>query len=1017
MPRWPGKEKLYPVAERFRDECLVRDGSLFLPNRTVWTVATIADFNERFAEDTSTASFDEKLKRQLEGAPAESALLAAEVYYVNLLAEADSGVSIKREHVDVALSFAKAGVEIPPELAAAFSSGIASLAQARTQRDRQFRFILELAAQLKQKAPEEREAILGDPWRFREFQLSIPRHGAGYQLEAFLHLLFPDEYEPIVSTEAKQQIARTFAEYVGDHEGNVDQQIAAIRAQLVDEYGEGFDFYDEELRSRWEYKSPRARRCWIVRGERAYETNLVPRWLDEGFVSMGRAEEGNVAEGMSVRAIIDLVQQYYGDKTRQQLRGGAVSGRYFATELSQDDFVITRDAEHVYVGRVASDQEWVPDDQPGTARRRSVEWLNRDSPFLWSDLPRALRERATNPNTVWELKGQLAALQQLVDGLETSDPWEPFLHWAQRLYEHPSFDADERNYKLQIADNMSEARSALESGTGQWMPALRRAFGPPNNLTNFHVHRKLFDWCTSDPEPGAAFLRRVWSIEMLKAESLAALARDWPLEDRTPANTLTLLSVLYMGVDASSFPPYRDTSTKHAMRLLEIAPPSGDYVSDTELRPEDAAALLGVDGRRVRGLLRERFSRPDEVKGSAWPVLTADQLEAVFERFGRPSGDRADEVGRRYAVFLDLLDDLMERMAERGTPVRDRLDAQGLIWWIASGDAPSDWPEAEKAAFLSYRDGTVVPSPDPVQEPGQERSSLHELARALLLEPEDWLEGVARLLEQKRQVIFYGPPGTGKTYVAQKLAAHLAGAEERVRVVQFHPSYAYEDFVEGYRPTLDGGVAGFRLHEGPLKKLARDAHQNPDELYVLVIDEINRGNVAKIFGELYFLLEYRKHNLNLQYSDEPFRLPENLRVIGTMNTADRTIALLDTALRRRFHFVPFFPTRPPIQGLLRRWLDRTTSDVSWLADVVDLANEKLGDEHAAIGPSHFMLDDLDESWVKTVWMHSIIPMIEERYFTEPQRVGEYKFEVLRRATAGGDEADATNDAPRASDDD
>ncbi len=181
-----------------------------------------------------------------------------------------------------------------------------------------------------------------------------------------------------------------------------------------------------------------------------------------------------------------------------------------------------------------------------------------------------------------------------------------------------------------------------------------------------------------------------------------------------------------------------------------------------------------------------------------------------------------------------------------------------------------------------------------------------------------------------------------------------------------------------------------------------------------MIDEINRGNVAKVFGELYFLLEYRRHKLNLQYSEEKFDLPPNLWVIGTMNTADRTIALLDTALRRRFHFVPFFPTKPPIEGLLRRWLvAKEMADLLWLADVFDLANAKLQDEHAALGPSYFLVDELDESWVERIWQHSILPTIEERYFTDPQRVSSFELKVLR--DVAGQEAETEDIEERAED--
>ena len=135
-------------------------------------------------------------------------------------------------------------------------------------------------------------------------------------------------------------------------------------------------------------------------------------------------------------------------------------------------------------------------------------------------------------------------------------------------------------------------------------------------------------------------------------------------------------------------------------------------------------------------------------------------------------------------------------------------------------------------------------------------------------------------LQEKRQVIFYGPPGTGKTYVAKRIAEqckHNGGAFE---IVQFHPSYSYEDFVQGYRPRLIEGQPGFKLVPGPLLRIAKRAEDNPDATFIIVIDELNRGNVAKVFGDLYFLLEYRNEGIRLQYSgeDEKFRLPSESMV-------------------------------------------------------------------------------------------------------------------------------------------
>ncbi len=293
--------------------------------------------------------------------------------------------------------------------------------------------------------------------------------------------------------------------------------------------------------------------------------------------------------------------------------------------------------------------------------------------------------------------------------------------------------------------------------------------------------------------------------------------------------------------------------------------------------------------------------------------------------------------------------------------------------------------------------------------------ALEVLADKLLV-PVEFLREIKTLLDDKRQIVFQGPPGTGKTYVARKLARHLAGSEKRVSLVQFHPSYAYEDFVQGFRPTLtDDGQAGFRIRKGPLMLAAERARNdpNPDAKHFLIIDEINRGNLAKVFGELYFLLEYRDEKMELQYQSEDdadFSLPDNLFIIGTMNTADRSIALVDLALRRRFYFVEFSPGAWPIDELLRKWLKANAlENMGWVADVLDKANALLNDSQAAIGPSHFMKPDLDNAYVELIWKHSVLPYIEEQLFGELDRLADFdlanlKAEVLRAMPDGEDDA-------------
>ena len=287
------------------------------------------------------------------------------------------------------------------------------------------------------------------------------------------------------------------------------------------------------------------------------------------------------------------------------------------------------------------------------------------------------------------------------------------------------------------------------------------------------------------------------------------------------------------------------------------------------------------------------------------------------------------------------------------------------------------------------------------QSNGVKQADLGGLAGELHL-PVEFLEEIEALLDDKKQVIFQGPPGTGKTFVAQKLARHLAGSEERVTLVQLHPSYAYEDFVQGYRPTLRHGQAGFELRDGPLLRAAKLARSDSNNKHFLVIDEINRGNLAKVLGELYFLLEYRDERIRLQYQREDevdFTLPDNLYIIGTMNTADRSIALVDLALRRRFYFVEFHPDNEPVKDVLHDWLAANAPHMEWVADVVERANELMReDRHAAIGPSYFMKDGLNEEAVRRIWKHSVLPYIEERRFGESESLGEFDLDRLRRRT-------------------
>ena len=356
------------------------------------------------------------------------------------------------------------------------------------------------------------------------------------------------------------------------------------------------------------------------------------------------------------------------------------------------------------------------------------------------------------------------------------------------------------------------------------------------------------------------------------------------------------------------------------------------------------------------------------------------------------------------ATFADLVKEQTDDVDRKLTQIREGLEPEyGKDFHFYGDDSvKSIWQEDGQK-----KRQPVSPSVDASSAP-EPSSDLKTLADQLLFDIKH-LHEIKKLLEDKRQVIFQGPPGTGKTYVARELANCLSGSKERVRLVQFHPSYAYEDFVQGYRPALVSGQPGFELRNGPLLEAAEQARAEPEAKHFLIIDEINRGNLSKVFGELYFLLEYRDEEMRLLYADEPFSLPKNLYIIGTMNTADRSIALVDLALRRRFHFVEFHPDTPPVQGLLRRWLEQNAPTMLQVADIVDCANKKLDDQQAAIGPSYFMKPGLDEDMLRLIWEHNVRPYIEEHLYGEHDRLGEFDLDTLRRETPNrGAEQDAAD---------
>ena len=494
-------------------------------------------------------------------------------------------------------------------------------------------------------------------------------------------------------------------------------------------------------------------------------------------------------------------------------------------------------------------------------------------------------------------------------------------------------------------------------------------------------------------------------------------------------------------ISAAEQPTLTPTFTAQDCQLAgQVAAAAGGGQALTQVDREAGERLrarFALVGRRARRAAADldipvevEIDRPGPIRMTLWrsesdqerfrvtAVIDENGLHLAVHIGAADSGDTAaDARGQRFRTELASLPD------ETTAPIAPLL-AQGwrLSTITAAGettvDAPRDWLKA--LVNDPTATGTISRTLEPaaVEEAGpaiadqlsqllRDALPLDVAAEAAMRDPvqalvsgllwdEDRARNLIALTRRARQLLFAGPPGTGKTLAARILAAALAD-ESRIKLVQFHPTYAYEDFVEGIRPVMDErpatGESGdqpnvittaglrYRIRDGVFKQIVEAAQSAPSEAaHFLIIDEINRANLPRVLGELLFALEYRgeENQVELAYSTDAFYVPENLWVIGTMNTADRSVALLDAAMRRRFKEVRFDVD----YAVVRRWHERNTSTdlgTEAAARLKRLNAEviELLDDDRAIGHSFLIRRDLADVGFEVVWNEDLEPVLRD----------------------------------------
>ena len=1003
-------QETYVALQHIRETALVRFDSLFTPERNLWSLENLRRFHALFVErfDIGEGSFLEKWRKQLEGASDDVLQLAAELLYVQQFFTTLTGPERKLENVRAVLSWCSRPPSIPEWAIVGVNRG-----QARDQSFNQHRpfhlaWLNEYLIHWQELPQAEQKELLSDPWRFAQDVHAVNFSGGAHQpmQEAWLFIAFPDSFEDISSRSHKQRIRDGFrAQLTNGSSGNIDKDLFEIRKNLASQYGEGFYFYRSPIVEQWQRANLAEHEIELIRQSRSRER--YADFSDEERAAHKRVHEalrqlGEVAVDELGGARHYVLRLTSGFHPASGIRGGKPKDLWFGVYRKENE---DRFLGNPQLFMIVSDRgvEWgfCPLTHPD-------DFSNQDSKARTREIAQSVFEQLPEPGS--------ADAKELETELRQTGKW----HFQKKARLEPN-----RSDFPSLNDWLSFVRSD-EGARNAGGAIARYASGNEIDQVDFAEEVRL-----------TAQLFRPF-MERVVADAPPATAKR-PVEpppvtppSAVPAPFGVVLRVFLDEFAKARGGPFQKTDplwnamseVKASLEQFPAVRGRTDLLVTVSVGKGDWATVPWI------ALLNTNVTRSTQ-EGIYVVFLIATDLNRIFLTLNQGTTNLVNDLGQREAqkLMIDVANKarvLISDLAAVGFVLDSKISLGGgsglatnyEIGTIAHmdfdvNDVPSDerMNELLKVALDAYDRAVDVSPPEPTAKapPTPEPYSMDDALSELFLDHTS-LERLLAIWTGKKNLIIQGAPGVGKSFVAKRLAYLLLGAKDarRVETIQFHQSYSYEDFVQGYRPD---GKGGFALREGVFHRFCAKASLSPSLPHVFIIDEINRGNLSKILGELMLLIEHDKRgpawSATLSYSqpDEPrFFVPANLYLLGMMNTADRSLSIVDYALRRRFSFAllePMFGSSKFREFLIKA--GAPDEIVTMIVERMTTLNQAISEDRTnlgagyRIGHSFFVPPEgfeYDAGWYRRVIETEIFPLLEEYWFDGPDKAEHWRQQLL-----------------------